>query len=130
VTGTNRSVNPTVTTIYTLTATNSAGSTTRSTTVNVNPAGTGTATPTWVASVVDATHGAPDVYYIYSCVSASPCNNYNPTPIASVGSTATSYTETGLASGYYYCYDVKAYNTGGYSPSACGSGNYCCKQMQ
>ena len=105
-----------------------------STTVNwsVAQAGTGTATLTWIAPTLDVNGGALTEltgYKVFYCTSTTgQCNNYNATPIATVPHPTLTYTGAGLAIAYH-CYDVKAYNSGDDSPSACGTGNYCCKQI-
>lgn len=84
---------------------------------------TGSATLTWGASPVDATHSAPDGYNVYRCGPVTgTCNNFS----LLTTTAQLTYTSTGLASGTY-CFQITAYNTAGESAAAiCNSGN-CCK---
>lgn len=86
-----------------------------------------TATLTWGASPVDATHGAADSYVVFSCTTPSGTCTVSSTPTATV--TGLLYTTPALSSGVH-CFGVKAYNTAGYSLefAPCSSGN-CCKPI-
>jgi hypothetical protein len=90
---------------------------------SVAAGGSGTATLTWDASPVDASHGAPDGYRIYHSAAAG--GTY--ALFAQIG-TALTYTATNLSSGTH-CFAVSAYNAGGESAyAACSSGD-CCKTI-
>lgn len=133
---TNSVVTPSTTTTYTLTATNSLGNTTAPVTVTV----TDSATLAWRPSPIDAQHGAADLYRIYSCSIDGTTNTCSPTTLESATVSASvcndttpdncTFTFPGLASGHTYCYDVKAWNSGGESiGGACVTGGYCCKPI-
>jgi chitodextrinase len=132
VTGSSRSVSPTVTTTYILTATNSAGSVTQSVTVTVSPAPDTTApsvptatfatstalgqiTVTWNVSTDTGGSGLAG-YKIFRCTGTG-C-----TPNLQVGTSAvTTFNNTGLAKNTTYTYAVSAYDGAGNSSSLSGS---------
>jgi hypothetical protein len=113
-------VKPTATTAYTLSATNSNGTTTAKATVTVSPDSTPPSTPTGLTATASSFStmsitwasstdtGGPGLsgYNIYRCAGAS-C-----TPSTLVGtSTTASYGDSGLAASTTYTYAVAAYDT-------------------